>query len=79
MHMCVLSHTVKSEPTLCNPVDCSLQGCFAHGIFQAGILEWVAISYSGNGSSEPRDLPNLRIEPTSLVSPTSSGRFIEGT
>ena len=33
-------------PTLCNPMDCSLPGSTIHGIFQAGILEWVAISFS---------------------------------
>ena len=32
--------------TLCNPVDYSPPGSFVHGIFQAGILEWVAISFS---------------------------------
>ena len=33
-------------PTLCDPVDCSLPGSSVHGIVQAGILEWVAISFS---------------------------------
>ena len=46
--------TTQSCPTLCSPVDCSLPGSFIHGIFQAGILEWVAISFS-RGSSSPRD------------------------
>ena len=27
-------------------MDCSLPGFSIHGIFQAGILEWVAISFS---------------------------------
>ena len=40
--------------TLCNPVDCSLLGSSIHGIFQAGILQWVAISFSRR-SSQPRD------------------------
>ena len=35
-------------PTLGCPVDCSPPGCSVHGIFQARILEWVAISYSGD-------------------------------
>ena len=40
---CVLSHSVVSEClTLCNPMDCSLQGSSAHGILQARVLEWVA-------------------------------------
>ena len=41
---------VKSCPTLCNPVDCSLPGPSVHGIFQAIVLEWIAISFS-RGSS----------------------------
>ena len=32
-------------------MDCSLPGLFDHGIFQEKVLEWVAISFSG-------DLPN---------------------
>ena len=32
--------------TLCNPMDCSLPGSSVHGILQAGLLEWVAISFS---------------------------------
>ena len=45
---------VKSCPTLCDPMDCSLPGISVHGIFQARILEWVAISFSRR-SSWPRD------------------------
>ena len=41
--------------TLWDPADCSLPGSFVHGILQAGILEWVAISFS-RLSSRPRDL-----------------------
>ena len=40
--------------TLCDPMDCSLPDSSAHGISQAGILVWVAISFS-RGSSWPRD------------------------
>ena len=40
--------------TLCDPMDCSLQGFSVHGILQARILEWVTISFS-RGSSQPRD------------------------
>ena len=36
------------------PCICSPPGSSIHGIFQAGILEWVAISFS-RGSSWPRD------------------------
>ena len=45
----------KLCPSLCHPMDCSLPGSSVHGIFQARILEWVAISSSG-------DLPNPEIE-----------------
>ena len=45
------SEVAQSCPTLCNPMDCSLQGFSIHGIFQARVLEWVAISFS-------RDLPD---------------------
>ena len=44
---------VKSCPTLCNPMGCSLPGSSIHGISQARVLEWVAISFS-RGSSWPR-------------------------
>ena len=47
-----LSCSVMSDS--CDPMDCSPTGSSAHGISQAGILEWVAISYPG-GSSQPRD------------------------
>ena len=44
--------------TLCDPMDSSQPGSSVHGIFQARILDWVAISFSG-------DLPNPGIEPRS--------------
>ena len=44
--------------TLCNPMDCRLQGSSIHGIFQARVLEWVAMSFS-RGSSRPRDLTRV--------------------
>ena len=48
------SEVAQSCLTLCDPMDYSLQGFSVHGIFQAGVLEWVAISFS-RGSSQPRD------------------------
>ena len=44
----------QSCPTLCNLMDCSPPHSSVHGIFHAGILEWVAISYSMR-PSRPRD------------------------
>ena len=58
----------KPCSTLCDPMDCSPPGSTVHGIFQAGILEWVAISFS-RGSSQPR------IKPLFLMSPALAGRF----
>ena len=34
--------------TLCDPMDCSSPDYSVHGIFQAGILEWLAIFFSGD-------------------------------
>ena len=49
-----VSEVAQSCPTLCDPVDCSPPGSSVHGILQAGIPEWIAISFS-RGSSRPRD------------------------
>jgi len=43
----------QSSPTLCNPMDCSLQGSSAHGTFQARVLEWVAIAFSVRTAKNP--------------------------
>ena len=45
------SEVAQSCPTLCNPMDCSLPGSSVDVIFQAGVPEWVAISFS-RGSSD---------------------------
>jgi len=52
--MCMHAKSLKSSPTLCNPIDCSLPGSSVHGILQARILKWVAMPFS-RGSSQPRD------------------------
>ena len=48
------SEVTQSCLTLCDPMDCSLSGSSIHGILQAGILKWVATSFSRR-SSQPRD------------------------
>ena len=53
---------------LCDPMDCSLPGSSVHGILQARILEWVARPSS-------RALPDLGVEPGSLMSPAPAGLF----
>ena len=50
-------------------MDCSLPDSSVRGIFQARVLEWVAISFTG-------DLFDPGIEPTSLVSPALAGKFL---
>ena len=52
------SEVAQSCPTLCDPMDCGLSGSSVHGTFQAGVLEWIAISFPG-------DLPNPGVEPGS--------------
>ena len=56
---------MKSCPTFCDPMDCSLPGSSIHGIFQARILEWVAIS-GKNLAKSPSQLPSslLRYQTT---------------
>ena len=65
--ICVFS-VAHSCPILFNPMDRSLLGSSAHGIFQTRILEWTAISFSGN-------LPNLEMESLFLASPALAGGF----
>ena len=45
----------QSCTTLCDCRDCSPPGSSVCGILQARILEWVAIPFSTQGSSQPRD------------------------
>ena len=69
--LCVCTKLLQSCSALCDwyrPMDFSPPGCSVHGILQARMLEWVAISFSG-------DLPNPGIQSTSLKSPASSGEF----
>ena len=41
--------------SLFDPKDCSLPGSSVHGILQVRILEWVAVPFSRDGSSQPSD------------------------
>ena len=45
------SEVAQSCPTLSDFMDCSLPGSSVHGIFQARVLEWVAIAFSVQVSS----------------------------
>ena len=52
MNVCVPGHF--SPVPLHDPMDCGLPGSSIHGIIQAGILEWLAISFC-KGSSWTRN------------------------
>ena len=54
LYVCVHALSLRSCPTLCDPVDGSPPGSSARGILQAGMLEWVAMP-SSRGSSRARD------------------------
>ena len=41
-----VAKSLQSCPTLCDPIDGSLQGSPVPGILQARTLEWAAISFS---------------------------------
>ena len=58
VHVCVRAKSLRSCPTLCDPVDCSPPGSSVPGILQASIPERVAIS-SSKGSSQPRDQTHI--------------------
>ena len=44
--VCMHAESLQLCPTLCHPMDYSLQGSSVHGILQARILEWVAMPFS---------------------------------
>ena len=52
--VCVSAHTLSRVQLFVTPMDRSLPGSSVYEISEAGILEWVAISFS-RGSSQPRD------------------------
>ena len=53
MHVCMCS-VAKSYLILCKPMKCRPPGSSVHGISQAGILEWIAISFSRGPSLTKR-------------------------
>ena len=57
------SEVAQSCSTLSNPMDCSPPGSSIHGIFQARVLEWGAITFSG----DPNLGSHYSISPTSQL------------
>ena len=76
---CVCACGHFSHVWLCNPMGCSLPGSSVHGILQARILEWVVCHSSGIRKRMPFPssgyLPDLGIEPGSVMSPELAGGF----
>ena len=68
MSACMHAESLQSNPTLCDPMDCSPPGSSVRGILQAKTLERVVMPSS-------RGLPDPGIEPPSLMSPELAGRF----
>ena len=54
--------SLQSCPTLCDATDGSPPGPSIPGILQAGMLEWVAISFSDDGSYVKSNLHGKIIE-----------------
>ena len=57
--LCVL--LFYSQPTLCDPIDCSPAESSVHGILQARILEWVAMPFSRGSSCQGSNLHLLHL------------------
>ena len=68
VYVCACMLNCFSYVWLCHPMDCNPLGSSFHGILQAGILEWIAISFCW-GSSWPWN-PSA-----SLKSPAVAGRL----
>ena len=68
LNACMCAELLQSWPALWDPVDCSPPGSPVHGILQVRILERTACS-------PPGDLPNLGLEPVSVMSPALAGEF----
>ena len=60
--------SLRSRPTPCDPLDCSLPGSSLHGILLARLLDGLPFPSLG-------DPPNLGINPVSLTFPALTGRF----
>ena len=60
LELCMCAKSLQLCPTLCDSMDCSPPGSSVHGILQAGMLEWIAISFSVK-SSQRRDQTHVSL------------------
>ena len=65
---CMCAKSLQSCPTLCNPMDCSLQAPLSMGFSRQEYR-------SGLPCPPPGDLPDPGIKPTSLMSPALASGF----
>ena len=65
---CLVCSVTQLCLTLCDPLDCSPPSSSVFGFSRQEY--WSRLPFP-----TPRDLPNLRIEPVSLVSSASAGEF----
>ena len=68
---CVL--VAQSCPTLCDLMDCSPPGSSVHEILQAGILEWIAISYTAYPAYNLKGIPERPVKDPGLSIPSLDG------
>ena len=68
--LCMHAKSLQSCTTLCDPMDNSPPVCSVHGILQAGMLEWVAISFSNawKGKVKVKLLSRVRLFSTPWTS-----------
>ena len=66
--MCSYTKSLHSCPNLFNAMNCRLPGSTVQWILQVRKLEWISMPYSGH-------LPNLGIEPVTLISSALAEEF----
>ena len=74
LYVCVCARVLSCAQLFFKPMDYSPPGSSVHGILQAGILEWVAISFS-RGSPRAREYSRARNCTHICPSPALEGGF----
>ena len=57
--LCIIQPRILC-PTLCDPMDCSLQDSSVHGILQVRILKWIFISFSKSANKLNKQVDNIQ-------------------